>query len=222
MATIQMKSLTDVCRDVNKRFVKAGINTVNIVAATARKNAQRNIEKNFTLRNNFTKNSMRFEQCSRSVTRLSDIKSSAGITERAEYMARQETGGQKKSASGANLIIPHTTARGGSNANLVQKQFRYNRVSRKIQKRKGTAKNSVVAAAGAALKKNGFIRINDTIFKVDGFNNHNAARPFKATPILNMRHKSTYTPKKEWLMPAAEYSAKLMQDVFNREMDKLV
>lgn len=48
-----MKEVTD---DVHRHFIKAGISTVNIVAASARNNAKREIENKFTLRNNFTTN----------------------------------------------------------------------------------------------------------------------------------------------------------------------
>ena len=44
MATKIFSSFSQVTADVNRRFLKAGINTVNIVAATARNNAIRNVQ----------------------------------------------------------------------------------------------------------------------------------------------------------------------------------
>ena len=85
-------SMQEVTKDFGKKALKAGVKTVNIVAATARKNAISEIEKKFTLRNRFTVNSVRFTQCPPSVGKLSDVKSSVGILEQAGYMARQETG----------------------------------------------------------------------------------------------------------------------------------
>lgn len=81
--------------DSNKAILKASKNTVNIVAAIARKNAMKNIQDNFTLRNNFTVNSVRFTQCPPGAARLQDVKSQVGITERAGYMERQEKAAPK-------------------------------------------------------------------------------------------------------------------------------
>ena len=72
MATKILSSLKEVTEDVNKRFVKAGINTVNIVAATARNNAIRNIQSNFTVRNNFTASGVKFTKCGANVKILSE------------------------------------------------------------------------------------------------------------------------------------------------------
>ena len=35
------------------------------------------------------------------------------------------------------------------------------------------------------------------------------------------KHKTTYTPKKEWLKPASEYAEKLTTQFYQQEMDKL-
>lgn len=208
--------------DAKKNFIKAGINTVNIVAANARKNAQANITSNFTTRNNFTVNSVRFTQCKR-VNRLADIKSETGITERAGYMARQETGGTRRSNTGANLIIPTTTARGGSNAQKVRQKYYWSSVKPKLvtSKRRGSRKASLVARASIAAKTGGFVRSKDIIFKVSNFRFMRGAPKFKLTPILNLKHRTTQTPQTEWLAPASETAAKDMQAIFNSQMEKM-
>jgi len=218
---IVFSSLREVTEDMKKKMVSAGKNTVNIVAAVARKNAIAKIESDFTLRNRFTVNSVRFTQCPANVRNLSDVKSSVGILDRAEYMARQETGGEKKSPTGSNLIIPNTKARrGGTNRGLVSRAFQYGKIKSGFVKRKSPTKQDLMSAAFEASKNKGFIRINDTIFKVKRFNPRKDNRAFVATPILNMKFKSTTTPKKEWLAPSAFAAADMIPAIFAQKFDE--
>lgn len=223
MPTKLVKTYEDALKDAQKRMIRAGVNTVNIVAAQARKNAQQNITRNFTTRNNFTVNSVRFTQCKPSVQKLSDIKSETGITEKAGYMARQETGGVKKAPGGANLIIPNTRARGGSNANKVQRRYHYDNVIKNTVRwsdRGGSRKARLVATAFIAAREKKFIRMNDAFFRVTNFRKGKRVS-FKLQEILNLKHKTTYTPQNKWLEPAAESAAKNMQAIFNSQMDKV-
>ena len=222
MATKIFSSLKEVTEDVNKRFVKAGINTVNIVAATARNNAIRNIQSNFTLRNNFTASGVKFTKCGANVKTLSEISSETGIDERRGYMARQEEGGVRKSTSGANLVIPHTRARKGqSNSGLISSRYRYTAIKQNLKRRQDDSKMALAIAAFNAAQNRGFIRIDNTIFQVSKFEPKRDNRMFIAKPVLNLKFNSTVTPKKEWLRPASEQAANLMQRIFNSEMDKL-
>lgn len=209
--------------DVKKNCITAGVSTVNIVAANARKNAQANIAGSFTTRNNFTVNSVRFTRCPGSVRRLADVRSQMGITERAGYMARQETGGTRRSNTGANLIIPTTTARGGSNAQRVRQKYYWSKVKPKLvtSNRGGSRKASLVARASIAAKTGGFVRSKDIISKVSNFRFTRGAPRFRLTPILNLKHRTTQTPQTEWLAPAGEAAAKDMQAIFNSQMEKL-
>lgn len=213
--------------DSNKAILKASKNTVNIVAAIARKNAMQNIQGSFTLRNNFTVNSVRFTQCPPGAARLQDVKSQVGITERAGYMERQEKGGVKTARS-KNLVIPTTKARGGSNARKVRPEYYLSSVSKNIVKGSFTksfkkkSKARMVARAYVAATKDKFIRRNDAIFRVSNFRINKSGRVhFRMIEILNLKHKSTITPKKEWLHPAANAAASEMQNIYNAEMAKL-
>ena len=206
--------------DVNKNIKTASVNAVNRTAFTARKNAIFNIENNFTLRNNFTQKNIHTTPCSKSVSKISDIKASTGILEPAGYMARQETGGTKRSPSGKNLIIPNTRARGGSNKNRVKKQYTYAAV---IKNRVvwSEHKNRLVATAFIAAKYHKFMRMNNAFFTVSNFRQGKNKVSFKLKQILNQKHETTFTPSNPWLEPASEYAANLMQDFYNQEMDKL-
>lgn len=223
---IIMKSMNDVCKDVEKRFIKAGVNTINIIAASAKNNSKREIESKFTTRNNFTVKNLHFEKCGSNVRSLNEIKSYTGILAPAGYMARQETGGAHKSKSGNNLIIPNTNARYGKKTAPVASMYRYSKIKQKLQKRRDSSKQALAEAAFKAAslgdgRDKGFIRIDNTIFQVTKFEPKKDNRMFVSKPILNLKHATTYTPKKEWLQPASEYAAQMMQSVFNSQMDKL-
>lgn len=212
-----------VIADVNKNMKRASVNAVNRTAFTARKNALFNIDRNFTLRNNFTGKNVRTAPCRQGVSRFQDIKARTGILEPAAYMERQEKGGTKRSPSGKNLIIPNTRARGGSNANKVQKRYHLSNVVANTvhSSRLGSHKARLVARAFVAAKQSKFIRLNDSFFKVSNFRKGKSKVSFKLKEILNLKHKTTFTPSKPWLAPASEYAANLMQDFYNQEMDKL-
>ena len=79
--------------DLQRRVIKAAAKTVNIQAAQTRKNAIENIKTQFHQRNDFTVRNIRFTSCPENVTRLEDVQSEVGATERAGYMELQETGG---------------------------------------------------------------------------------------------------------------------------------
>lgn len=219
----KMPSFVAAVNDVKEERVRAAIDTVNIVAALARKNAQKNISAQFTTRNAFTVNSVRFTQCGKNLKNLNAVKSEAGITDRAAYMVRQEQGGVKRAPNGENLIIPNTRARGGSNANKVRRKYRWDEVSKNIVKwssRGGSRKARGVAAAYVAAKTGKFVRRNNAIFKVTNFRKTKAGVHYRLSEILNLKHKTTTTPQNKWLEPASEDAAKDMQKIFNSQMDK--
>lgn len=223
MATKTFSSLSQVTADIHRRFIKAGVNTVNIVAATARNNAVKNVQNSFTLRNSFTAKQIQFTKCGQNVRSLNQIKSETGVTEKAAYMERQEQGGTRKNANG-NLVIPTTNARGGSNAKTVRRSYYYSNIRPRIVHGSTNFKSKKaahVARAFVAAKNHGFIRMNNSIFKVSGFRKSGGNVSFKSTHILNLKYESTYTPKKAWLEPASDYAAQMMQEIFNQQMDKL-
>ena len=223
MATKIVPTFAAALADAKKNMIKAGIATVNIVAANARKSAQENITRSFTTRNNFTVNSVRFTQCPGSVTRLAGIRSETGITERAGYMARQETGGTRRNESGSNLIIPTTAARGGTNKGTVRRKFYYSAVRQNIVKggtRFKSHKAAFVAQAAVANRTGKFVRRNDAVFQVSSFRAGGNVR-FRLREVLNLKHRTTQTPQTQWLEPAAEAAARGLQSIFNSQMSRL-
>ena len=217
-------------KDVKNKMATAAAAAVTKTAYTARKNAISNIEKNFTLRNTFTTRQI-FTTPARKSTSLKNIKAYTGALDPAGYMARQETGGIKKSDSGANLIIPNTRARGGANTNKVQDRYTYKNVIKNTVRwsnRNGSRRARMVATAYYAAKQSKkhpkFMRIGNSFFRISKFRKTKGSTPkvkFTAQQILNLKHKTTYTPQKEWLKPASEYAEKLTPQFYQQEMDKL-
>jgi hypothetical protein len=97
---------------MKEAIIKAAINKVNIQAARTRSKAIQNIQKDFTVRNTFTARQVQYTQMPQGRYSLSVIESTVGITGKAGYMARQETGGLHKAAAGKALGNPHGCRQG--------------------------------------------------------------------------------------------------------------
>lgn len=215
-----------VLHDVKQKQLKAAITAVNMTAAVARQNAQKLMRKKFTIRNDFTPNSVIYAKCPPGVTKLKDVKSELGLLPKARYMAQQETGGQKRSSTGSNLIIPNTTARLGSNTNTVRKFYRYSNIKtnfhpRVVDGRPSKSKMALAVAAANAAQRRGFIRINNTIFQVFRFQPKKDHRMFIAKPILNLKHSTVWIPARPWMQPAIEYAENLTPEFYKKAMDEL-
>lgn len=223
--SIIVRSFQEAVADANKKFVQAGISTVNRVAFTGRKNAISLIQKNFTTRSNFVVNSLRVDMCPKSVKSISDVKAILGLAERAGYMALHETGGTKRNPSGGNLAIPNTRARvGGSNEKKVSRSLYYSRVKQNIVRgssRFSSHKAAFVAQAFVAAQKKLFVRKGNSIFKVQAFRKKGDVVSFKMKQIYNEKHQSVQIKQNQWMAPAVDFASNLMQDIFNQEMEKL-
>lgn len=218
--------LSKVVADTKTKTIKACQATVNIQAAETRKNAIENINNNFTIRNNFTTRNVTYKQCPKNVTKLDDIQSQVGATERIEYMKRQETGGTRKSDNGsAPLAIPTTKARGGSNSKQVQSKYRLNKM--KTVKYLGGNRSFVsrkahfVAMAQVAATKNMLLNFKKGIYEVMNFTSTNGKVSFTLNLIRNKAYTQTQTPSKPWLEPAMEQPARDGQQIFNQQMAKV-
>jgi len=202
--------------DMKEQIIKGAIATVNVQAALTRKNAIENLKSDFTLRNNFTASQVQFTQMPQGRYSLEAIESTIGITEKAGYMARQETGGVRKPAKGNNLAIPTNQARGGNKGAPVQKQ---NYLS-KIKTVKG--EKSLIKRAAVAAEKKMAIRHNDKLFLINNFQRKSdGGVTFKMQMIYGLDKKETITPATPWLKPASEKPAKDSETIFIAQMKKL-
>lgn len=211
-------------KDMQKIVLTAAINTVNIQAAMARKAAVFNAKNEMTMRNTFSVRQIQFTKCSPNIHRLQQVQSIVGATEKAPWMERQEKGGERKTESGNNLIIPGTAARGGSNARPISRNMYYSRIRSRTVKgmhqRKGTNKSFFVADAYIAFKKKKFIRLNDKIYKITGFIKQGNSIMLTKELIFNISKKTTQTPENRWLEPATTKPAEIGQSIFNKQIEK--
>jgi hypothetical protein len=227
--------------DMKQTMIQGGIAAVNVMAALARKEAVKNLEKDFINRNTFTKRQVQFTPMASGRYSLEAIHSVVGVTKKAAYMARQEEGGEHTPASGSTLAVPTDTARGGSFRNPVQKGMRVKDVVRKNARvRRPTSQDyfflfySVlarhIARAYIAYKYNLYLPQggngnNSNLFRVTSFTpvGEGAHRHIKFTTemVYSFEHKSTYTKSRPWFIPACEKVAKDRNKIFESQMKKL-
>jgi len=212
--------------DMKEQIIKGAIATVNIQAALARKNAVINVKNDFTLRNNFTVSQIQYTQMPPGRYSLAAIESRVGITEKAGYMARQESGGERVTKSGGNLAIPTNKARGGNKGSPVIKKLYLSKIKTvhggNYSRKGGTHVSKLIARAAVAARENIFMRLSDNIFSVRDFlKTANGGISFKLDLIYNIKYDKTKTPQKAWLLPASEKPAQDVENIFISQMKKL-
>ena len=212
--------------DTKEQIIKAGIATVNIQSALARKNAVQNVKDDFTLRNNFTTSQIQYTQMEKTrLISLSAIFATTGITEKAGYMARQETGGPHRAENGSGLTIPTYAARGGNKGSPVLKKYylhKLKKVSGEGLKLSGdTFRSWLVRKAAVASRLNIPMRHNDKLFSITGFQKKSdGGITFKMKQIYGFDKEETMTPETPWLRPAYEKPAKDGETIFISQMKK--
>ena len=66
--TVSIENIGKIFKDAEKKCIKACINTVNIQAATSRKEGIINVKQSLTLRNTWTERNIVYTQCPQNVT----------------------------------------------------------------------------------------------------------------------------------------------------------
>ena len=216
--------------DIKRDLAEAARTTVNIQAARTMRQSRENIGSNFTIRNNFTKRQVQFTQMLEGNHDLSDIQATVGITENAEYMARQEKGGERTPRRGRTLAIPTNVARGGSNRRLVEKSMRIGKIIRGRVRGKASAsrgrKSNFVARAYIAFKYDLFLPMGGrkrqrNFHRVVSFRKRGRDQvEFETEMVQQLDTDRTVTPAQPWLLPATEKWAKLGQQIFNTQCKK--
>lgn len=221
--TVSLENIGSIVKDAEKKCIKACINTVNIQAATSRRDAIINIQNKLTLRNNWTinKTNLHYDKCPMNITNINQIQSEIGS--KLDYMERQEKGGIHKPKQGSSLAIPNTLARGGSNAKKVRPSLYLNakKTVTGPTTRATTRKSQYVARAFVASKNKLFLSANKTLFQISNFKKSGDSISFKQTPVYNLKFTQTKTPAKPWLKPATDQQAKEAQQIYNYQLDKL-
>jgi len=211
--------------DLKLRMIKAAIDTVNIQAALTRKNAIKNIQNDFVLRNTFTTRQVLYEVMpQQQFVSLSSIKSTVGITEKADYMLRQEYGGVRRNKDNKNLAIPTDRARGGNKGSPVQKGFHLSKMERlkKIERPEGYSYKAWLVRNAAIAQKRKYLVMfyNKKFFQVTDFVKTGDNVSFKMNMIYNMSLKETVTPARPWMAPAMEQPARDGGKIFISQMRK--
>jgi hypothetical protein len=222
--------------DMKKCVCEAATNSVNIMAALARKEAIKNVKANFITRNTFTARQIQYTPMAQGSHELSAIKSVVGATVKAPYMARQEEGGVHRPSKGRTLAIPTNEARGGSKRNPVQSSMRVNKIGKRRRVRSPTRRDYAfwfrsekarkVARAWTAYKKGLFIPIGGSegqrnLFAVTEFHKTKSGVAFKLKQIYKFDKPETVTKPEPWLLPASDKAANQAQAIFNSQMKKL-
>jgi hypothetical protein len=212
--------------DMKEMIIKGGIATVNVQAALTRKNAVENIKSDFILRNNFTTAQVQYSQMEKKrLISLSAIESKIGVTEKAAYMARQETGRPHTPENGQALAIPTYRARGGNKGSPVLKNYYLHRV-KKVRgggySIEGQTYRSWLVRKAAVASANGILmRHSDKLFSVSGFEKKGGKVFFKMQQIYGLDKEQTITPESPWLKPAGEKPAQDVENIFISQMKKL-
>jgi hypothetical protein len=220
--------------DMKRQMKKGGIAAVNIMAALARKEAVKNLNSEFTLRNTFTARNVQFTPMAENPNvKLEAIQSIAGVTENASYMRRQEEGGKHTPARGDTLAIPTAETRGGSNLKPVKPNMRVGKIGKKNRVHGTGGKTYVsqkalnIARAAVAYTKNLFLPYggngdNRNLHRVIRFEKGkgNSVR-FKLKQVYKFDKKETETPAKPWFIPACKKAAKDCKNIWISQMKKL-
>jgi hypothetical protein len=219
--------------DVKKQVTKAAIDTVNIAAALGRKSLVAVTKGEFIVRNTFTERQAQFTQMpKRNVKGLGEIKATVGFTKKAEYMVRQDEGGEHRPKSGEHLAIPTNRARsGGSKQGTVRRQMYISNLQNKMvrgpysKKHKfgnpGAPKSVGVARAYVAYHEKLFIHYKTGIFRVKNCRKRGDNISYRAEQIYVTNRKETKTKGRDYFLPAVSKPAGDIQAIFNSQMDKI-
>ena len=63
---------------------------------------------------------------------------------------------------------------------------------------------------------------NNSLFCVTDFQARDGEVEFKTEMFINRAHEKTFTPARNFFMPACEKAAERIQDLFNENMDKVM
>jgi hypothetical protein len=225
----QMYLLWDKAKD---DVSEAATATVNIKVSLARRYAVNNIQENLTLRNDFTKNRVKFTPIKyHPGIKIDEIRAEVGALEEISYMARQETGGPHTPSKGDTLAIPTNRARGGSKRQpvlmpmLVPNILKEQRVHGKSTRNLNSLKAWFVARAYSAYTHGLFLPAGGSgdqrnLHAVISFNKSGDSVKFKLAQVYRFDMPKTETPATPWLMPACEKVEKDSQRIFESQMKK--
>lgn len=225
---------SEIPKFINKGFVNiikankiAVANTLNQQAFMSRKNAIKNIQENFILRNKFTMNQIRVTKHTDMRFAIRNMESRFGATDKIDYMKLHEEGGYKKPKRGSNLSIAQLAARGGSKRKLVNKNVYLKKIQKQLVKGKLTRgfhsrRAITVARAYIAYRDNKFLIYNNNIYQITSFTKSKNRIHFKKQHIYNLSQRHARIKKNEWMKPAIQQPIRDGQNIYNSQIKKLL
>jgi len=215
--------LTD---DIKEKTITAATNMVNIMAAMTRKKAMANIQRDLTLRNDFTLKQIQYTQMKHGARNLSEVQAMVGATEKVSFMERQELGGKHEPLKGNNLAIPSLAARGGNLGVLVQTKYRvsnlYNlKVRGPFKAKTGTHKSRQVARAAVAFETGKVIHYGEKLFFIDNFVARGGKVSLTKRQLYDFSKQFTITPPTHWLSNAFDEVMLEGSGIFESQMQKV-
>jgi len=212
--------------DIEKACTIALKNTLNVQVALTRKNSIATLKADFILRNDFTEKSIAFDRVKTDT--IPTMQASVGALTRAEYLALQHEGGQRKpKAMFKSLAIPQDDARGGSRRRLVSRSHYLEKIAGNVvrgrfQKNIKSKKAQAVARAYIAKKNNLYIKYDNNIFSVTSFSKMRNRVKFKSKHLYNVGERTAKIKGKPWLTTSAQKPAADGQSIYNSQVKKLL
>ena len=157
---ITIKQLTNIIKTYPKKSIPAQVATLNKLASVAKEKTKEEIKKGFTLRNNYTLNSL-------SVKKATDKNRKSMLRTTAEYMGYHETGETikhnlySKNIKNGKVATASMYSRGRLRRNELLTQYRFNSMGT-IGKRKSGFQMST-SSMGAFIIRNKKTKL-DTIY----------------------------------------------------------
>ncbi|MDD5006453.1 MAG: hypothetical protein PHS33_08170 [Candidatus Omnitrophica bacterium] len=226
---IDIKDFSKLARgfvDIPKACATALKNTFNVQAALTRKNGIEEIKQDFIIRNNFSEKSIAYDRCK--TDEISTMQASVGALTRAEYLALQHEGGQRRpKALFKKLAIPQDAARGGSRKRLVSRSHYLEKIAGNVvrgrfKKHYKSKKAQAVARAYVAKQNNLFLKYDNNIFSVTSFSKFKKRVKFKSKHLYNVGERTAKIKGKPWLTTSAQKPAADGQAIFNSQVKKLL
>lgn len=230
-------------KDYEMANITAVRNTLDMAAGMTRKKAIKNVERDFTLRNSFTKRQIQYQKVVQFTHDINNMQSEAGATAKAGYMETQEEGGKHwQKNPKPKAAVPMRSARvGGSEAKTVDLGFYWRKISKNIMRQRAMkmrvagrprrrrhfeSKKALSVAQMFMAKKLSTAGKPKFIFrKYNIFSVQSIFKTGKNTVSAKLKHIYTIKPpghiqKHAWLKPAYESVSRQLTGIYYSQLKK--
>lgn len=222
-------------KDFDTANITAVRNTLNMAAGMTRKLAVKNIEKNFTLRNKFTRNQVQFQKVVQFTHDINNMQSEVGATAKAAYMETQEEGGKHwQKNPKPKAAVPMRSARvGGMESKevsralylrAIKKNIMRQNIGKKRDRRNYKSSKARFVAQMFMAKKLSTAGNPKFIFKkYNVFMVQSIVKTGKDTVSAKLKHIYSIRPpgrisKKVWLTPAYESVSQKLTNLYYHQL----